>query len=327
MSENNGSQQVKKERADLAVLGAMPMLGGLVPRSLEEAMNLSKILAESLLLPAHLRGKPADVLVTMMKGMELGLKPMHAFAEIFVVEGKPGCSAALKRALILTSPSCEYARFTESTDKRATYVSKRIGGVETKTTYTIEQAATAGLTGKSVWKNHPAAMLRARASSGEADANWPERVQGMSSLDELKEIEGRVVDVKPNGPPLGATVAPPAPKPTPPSAVPDEPVAEDDFDFSVPKPEEKPTQSEAVKAAGGITNSDMDRAGPPPVEEAKPTGPSDLEKVVILIGEAASGEQLEKLREAVLALPKTDQFVAKKAYSDKRAKLAGAKAS
>lgn len=308
MAENTGTQ---KTQANLAVIGPMSLEGGLVPRTLDEAMNVAKILAESLLIPAHLRGKPADVLVTMLKGLELGLKPMHAFAEIFVVEGRPGCSAALKRALVLQSPLCEYFRCVESTDKKATYVSKRKGSEhETRTTYTIEQATAAGLAGRNTWKAHPAAMLRARASSGEADANWSDVTQGMASLDELKEIEVRGETVKVN--PLPRTVAPPTPTPpppTPPSTVPDEPV-ENDTSWLDPEPqkaEEKPVEQ--------------------PPAESKPPEMSETDKIVALIDGASDVKHLEVLVERIKKLPKEEQLKVKKPYSDKRTALSGARSA
>lgn len=274
MAENQEMQQ-PTGKTNLAVVGSMQISSGVMPTTFEQLVELSKTLAASELVPNALRGKPANVFVIVAKGLELGLKPMHSLSEIYVVNGRPGCSAALKRALVLTSPHCEYFRCVESTDEKATYVSKRRGQPETSTTYTLKQAQAAGLMSNDNWKKHPAAMLRARSSSAEADAQWPDVVQGMASLEELKEIEGNVVSVKPNRPIV--SVAPP---PEPQSTVPDEP--EDEFDRLT----REPPKEETAPTTPAATNGE----------------PTEDEKLDIQIDEATSREQLTPLNNRIKAL-------------------------
>lgn len=68
----------------------------LQPRDLGEAMTLAKTLATSGLVPDALRGKPADVLVIMMYGMELGLSVNQAMRGIHVIKGRPSLSTELR---------------------------------------------------------------------------------------------------------------------------------------------------------------------------------------------------------------------------------------
>lgn len=279
--------EVKKEPAALAVINDLPAAGGLVPRNWPEMQAMAETLAKSTMIPESLRGKPADVFAVLQLGMELNLKPMQSLLQIYVVKGRPGCSAALKRALVVTSPLCEYAHFTESTDKKATFVTKRRGSShkETSTTFTIEMANAAGLTLNPSYKAHPAAMLRARASSAQLDAEWSDVVQGMSTLDELREIEGDVVDVKPNRPTL-VSVSAPESKAAPVSSVPDEPV-DDEFERSV-REQNKPADDEA-----------------PPVEKAETkqpnsSEPTEAEKMLIYIDEAQEVSQLNKLTDRIV---------------------------
>lgn len=155
------------------------------------AMQLADQLAKSSLIPTALRGKPADVLVILMKGQELGLSPIQSLSEVSVIEGKPSSSAALKVALCVRRPDiCEYFRMTESTATKATYETKRAGNEPVSLSWTIEQAKTAGLTGKQNWQRHPDAMLRARCSSALATAVYPDLVQGLMTFDEADEIPG-----------------------------------------------------------------------------------------------------------------------------------------
>lgn len=155
----------------------------------EDAERRAEKLAKSSLLPPDLRGKPADVMVVMVTGHELGLQPMQAIRGIHVIKGRPVLSADLMVALCKRSSECEFFRLVSTSPKEATYETKRKGDPEpTRMQWTIEQASAAGLMGNDNWKRHPDAMLRARCSSALARAVYPDLVGGMYEEDEGKEI-------------------------------------------------------------------------------------------------------------------------------------------
>jgi hypothetical protein len=156
-----------------------------------DAERRAEVLAKSALLPDALRGKPSDVLVVMITGHELGLKPMQALRGIHVIKGKPSLSADLMVALCKRSEACKYFRLVSSTPKACTYETLRINEPEpTPMTWTIEMAQAANLTGSDNWKRHPDAMLRARCASALARAVYPDVVGGLYDEDEGREIEG-----------------------------------------------------------------------------------------------------------------------------------------
>jgi hypothetical protein len=160
------------------------------PQGLEQAMQLAKTLATSGLMPNALKGKPQDILVTLITGHELGLSPMQAIRSIHIVQGRAVMSADLMVALAARSPACEWIRLTESTDKVATYEAKRRGAPEpVRLSFTIEQARIAGLASKDNWKNYPAAMLRARCSAAIVRAVFPDLALGVYEQDEAQDIE------------------------------------------------------------------------------------------------------------------------------------------
>lgn len=163
------------------------------PATLAEAEGLAKTLSQSSLIPTALKGKPADVFLILLKGRELGLSPIQSLGMIHVIEGKPAASAELKVGLCLQRKEvCEYFRVVESTDQVATYETKRVGSEAVRLSWTIGQATKAGLTGKANWKNHTAAMLRARCSSALATAVYPDLTQGLLVEDEAEEIRARL---------------------------------------------------------------------------------------------------------------------------------------
>jgi hypothetical protein len=167
------------------------------PANLEQAMSLATTLAKSGIIPDALRNKPADILVVLMTGRELGIGPMQAMRGIAVINGKAVIGADLMVAQCLRHPDvCQWFRLVESTGTQAKYSTKRAGSEPVEMVWTIEQAKTAGLAGKGPWQSHPAAMLRARASSALARAVYPDLVGGMYDHDEGAEMAPRAPAVE-----------------------------------------------------------------------------------------------------------------------------------
>jgi hypothetical protein len=159
--------------------------GPYTPSNMQEAEQLSVRLAQSALLPDGLRGKPNDVLVTLITGHELGLSPMQAIRGLHVVKGRAVMSADMAVALTKQHPSCRFFRLVSSDDRAAVYETHREGDPEpTRMSFTAEQARTAGLGGDN-WKKFPSAMLRARCSLALARAVYPDIMLGVYDPDEL----------------------------------------------------------------------------------------------------------------------------------------------
>lgn len=162
------------------------------------------------LLPKHLKGKPADVYLTVMTGFELGLSPMQAIRSIHVIEGKPTMSADLMGALCMGRRDvCDYLRPVELSATVATYETRRVGWPDAmRLSFTMEDAVRAGLTGKDNWKRYPAAMLKSRALSAIVRAAYPDLMLGIYDPEELEpaepiRVESRVIDATPREPGAG----------------------------------------------------------------------------------------------------------------------------
>lgn len=186
---------------------------------LEETFRLAQALAQSNLLPSALKGKPSDVLVSVLYGQELGIAPMQAIQSIYVVQGRPTISAQLWVALARRAG--HKVRVIEETSATCTVEVERGDdpGHPTRVTYTLDQAKQAGLASKDVWKSHPAAMLYARAVSTACRRACPEIALGFG--DEVERYE-----VEPTRPTLGQVAAERTDQP--PAAPAAEPVQEDD---------------------------------------------------------------------------------------------------
>ncbi len=155
----------------------------------------------------------AKAVTIAIKGHELGIPPMQAFASITVIKGKPCLSAELMLALAYSKVKGSKVTFRTPPDKQAqecTVTMQRPGGDPMDFRFTMEDAQKAGIvTAGSAWQKYPAAMLRARAISAGARAVFPDAVMGCYTPEEIGgapiEIEGEVIDsvhveAEPGGP-------------------------------------------------------------------------------------------------------------------------------
>lgn len=180
------------------------------PHDLKQGMELANMLAKSELIPNALRNKPADVLLVLMKGNELGLLPMQALSLINVIQGKPVIAAEAMAALVRSNaPICRFLRMVESTDTIATFETQRAGDPEpTRLSYSIEDAKKAGLSGKDNWVKQPKTMLRWRALSAICRLIYPDLTQGLSTPEEMEEVAERDITPDRVAPPLAVAPAP-----------------------------------------------------------------------------------------------------------------------
>lgn len=149
----------------------------LVP--LAERMEYSKALSASDLLPRQYQNKPANVLVALEYGAALGLSPMAAIQGVHVVEGKPTASAQLIGALVRNAGHRLRVR-GDDRNAVAVIVRRDDPDFEFRAEWTMDRAKAAGLTGKGVWKQYPAAMLKARAITEVARDACPEVLSGVA---------------------------------------------------------------------------------------------------------------------------------------------------
>lgn len=266
---------------------AIQKIDPFLPANMGEAEKLAVRLASSGLLPEALRGKPGDVLVTIITGHELGLSPMQAIRGMHVVKGKAIMSADLAVGLVKRHPQCKWFRLVKSTDEIATYSTLRDGDLEPTTlSFTIQQAKNAQLGGDN-WKKYPAAMLRARCSLGLARAVFPDLMLGVYDPDEVPEAR-----VQPE-----RTVAPP-----PPSRA------------HIQVVKEQPVEGEIVHDAEPPPFADSD--APPMDEPSDAAEPSPRERACIAIDEAIGNEAAwSALTEKIIGLGMAKDEVVRDYYA------------
>ena len=159
----------------------------LSPQTFEQALTFSKYLADSDLVPKDFKGKPANCLIAMQWGMELGLKPLQALQNLAVINGRPALWGDAVLAIVRSSPLCEYVN--ESDDgETATCRVKRKGEPEQVRTFSMDDARKAGLTGKQgPWTSYPRRMRQMRARAFALRDVFPDVLRGMPVAEELMD--------------------------------------------------------------------------------------------------------------------------------------------
>jgi len=174
----------------MALAAAKPAQFDLSPQTFEQALTFANYLAESDMVPKNFQGKPGDCLIAMQWGMEVGLKPLQALQNIAVINGRPSLWGDAIIALVRNSPLCEYV--TESqTDTVATCRTKRRGEPEEVRTFSMAEAAKAGLSGKSgPWTQYPKRMMQMRARAFAMRDVFPDVLKGLSVAEEAMDMQG-----------------------------------------------------------------------------------------------------------------------------------------
>lgn len=135
-----------------------------------ELLALAEHLVPTRFLPDHIKtaGQAVAIILT---GRELGMGPMRSLRSLQLVKGKVVESADSQLSRFKADGG--HAVWLELTDKKAVLFLRHPNGDEHTETFTIEDAAKAGLTGGDNWRKYPKAMLRSRAiTAGLKSVGW-----------------------------------------------------------------------------------------------------------------------------------------------------------
>ena len=151
----------------------------LTPQSLNEALQFADMLSKSNMVPKDYQGNPANCIIAMQWGMEIGLQPLQVMQNIAVINGRPAIWGDAMLAIVRGSGLLE--RITEEpTDTGCTCAVKRKGEPEVVRTFTLEDAKRAGLAGKQgPWQQHPKRMMQMRARAFALRDVFPDVLRGV----------------------------------------------------------------------------------------------------------------------------------------------------
>lgn len=187
----------KKELIETAK--ALPPSGevfSLQPRTFEEAYRFANLMASSDLVPKEFRNNPANVLLAVQLGHEVGLNPMQALQSIAVINGRPSMWGDAVLGLVHASGLLEV--INESVDGDVgTCTVKRKGHEPLTRSFTMEEAKRAGLIERgTVWKSYPKRMLQMRARGFALRDAFPDVLKGLQVREEVEDFDaGEAVEV------------------------------------------------------------------------------------------------------------------------------------
>lgn len=124
----------------------------------------------------------------VLTGMTLGLDPLVALAQVFVVKGRPGLYTKIKVALAQRAGHDVWDE--ELTPERVTVCGRRKGWPQdriVRITLTIEQAEQAGWTTNDTYRKTPADMLWARAAGRVIDRIAADTLNGIPSIETMDD--------------------------------------------------------------------------------------------------------------------------------------------
>lgn len=136
-------------------------------------------LVKSGLLPVAIN-TPEKALAVALKGHEIGIPLMQAFAHIHIINGKPTMSSELMLVMIYKHHPHAILEF-DSTDTYCSIKSARSAKHPIQTfRFSWDDAKRADLLKKTTWNQYPRAMLKARAISEMARTVFPDALCGIS---------------------------------------------------------------------------------------------------------------------------------------------------
>lgn len=165
----------------------------LAPSTFKEAVEFSERIAQSDLAPKDYRGKPANVLLAIQMGMELGLGPMAAIQNIAVINGRPSLWGDAMLAVVQASPNYEWHRewIDGDGEKMIAHCEVQRKGFPkpVEATFSVEDAKKAKLWGKdSPWSSYPKRMLQMRARAFALRDSFADALRGIFMAEEAQDI-------------------------------------------------------------------------------------------------------------------------------------------
>ena len=157
--------------------------------SLGDVMQLGAIAMASGNFPDLRNNEQA--IVRIMAGRELGLQPMTALRDLYVVEGKVAMSSGLIASMIRNHPKYSY-KIREMDNEHVVIDFYEEGQVVGDSQFSIEDAKVAGIYRQgSGWTKYPRNMLFARALTNGARWHCPDAFDGaVYTPEELKPLTG-----------------------------------------------------------------------------------------------------------------------------------------
>lgn len=165
-------------------------LAKLVPQNLAEAQEVAAVLAKSELVPKDFVGKPANILLAIMSGSEIGLSPAQSLQSIAVINGRPSIWGDASIGLVEASGLCEgWSDSFDPATNTASFTITRKGRGPITRTFSEADAKAANLLGKpGPWQQYKKRMLFNRARAWALRDCFADVLKGLRIVEEEQDV-------------------------------------------------------------------------------------------------------------------------------------------
>lgn len=186
---------------------AMPPAQALAPidseiRQFEFDWRRAQAFSRSRMVPAHFQGKAEDCMVAVMMARQLGVDPLLALQNVQVINGRPGFSASFAIGMANTrgpfnGPITWRIEGHGDNLSVTAMATVKATGEQVSTTVSMATAKAEGWVKNPKYRTIPEQMLRYRAATWLIRLHCPEVLLGLSTADELVDIQPATVRVEP----------------------------------------------------------------------------------------------------------------------------------
>lgn len=149
------------------------------------AHQIATAISRTEFVPKDFRGDPDKTATAILYGKSLGLDPLAALSNIFVVHGRPAMYSRTMVALAQRA-GVEFQR-TAATEQQVTVHARRKGSQTWQEfTWTIARATKAGYTTNAKYKTDPIGMLTAKAFAEAVRVIAPDVLMGIAVSEEVE---------------------------------------------------------------------------------------------------------------------------------------------
>lgn len=168
-----------------------------------QAQRVAKLFANSTMVPAHFRGKPADVFIALHLAVRMNLDPFMVMSKAYPIQGRIGLEAQLIIALVnargpFRGPIQWKFEGEGKTRKCTAYATHEKTGETCELPIDWAMVEAEGWSKKpgSKWLTMPDQMFRYRTATFLSRAYCPEVILGLSTIDELEDMD--IIDIQPS---------------------------------------------------------------------------------------------------------------------------------
>ncbi|MFW0120310.1 hypothetical protein ACN08Y_10390 [Rothia sp. P5764] len=149
------------------------------------AHTIASAISQTEFVPKDFRGDAAKTATGILYGKSVGLDPLAALSNIFVVHGRPAMYSRTMVALAQRA-GVEFERI-EATEQQVTVKARRRGAPNWQSfTWSIARAERAGYTSNAKYKTDPIGMLTAKAFTEAVRVIAPDVLMGISVSEEVE---------------------------------------------------------------------------------------------------------------------------------------------